>query len=184
MKKIIISICILLIVVAFLTYFQLNTNSIDEKIISQDGYTLNVLSTSEVVNFDVDKKWIPHMGETNVLDKEIEKIENTTIYLKSIHNQDQSESVYINLELKQDNENKSNGKFLYTMSINEDRTFSTVKQEWNFYNKKKLIEISHGIGDGPGALINVHFDSEQLDKLDEIFTVEYKGFLMYEYSRK
>ena len=124
------------------------------------------------------------MGETNVLNKEIKKIENTTIYIKSIHKQDQSENVYINLELKQGNENKSNGKFLNTMSINEDRTFSTVKQEWNFYNKNNLIEISHGIGDGPGALITVHFDSEQLDKLDEIFTVEYRGLLMYEYTRK
>jgi hypothetical protein len=99
--------------------------SLEEKIINQDQYSLRLISSQEEVSFAIDKDWIPSKHGDREINKKIQSIESKDIYLVSIRKDEQFGTISFLIELKQNFSNKENGKFLYTMKINEDRTFST-----------------------------------------------------------
>lgn len=160
-------------------------SSLEEKIINQDQYSLRLINSQEEVSFEMDKDWIPSKHGDRELNRKIQSTESTDIYLVSIRKDEQFGTIFFLVELRHNFSNKENGKFLYTMKINEDRTFSTgaFPAEWSLFDKDHQAELlSSGVGSG--GMLGVHISQEELDKLDRMFTVRYIGLLLYEYTRE
>jgi hypothetical protein len=157
-------------------FFEPEDTTIEEKIISHQGYSTKLLSSSESVRFVFSKNWIPDKeGKTKELDMEIKQIGSSKIILDRIFRQAKSQDLHIYLSLKQDIENKNNGKIAL---MNENIRY----EQWKVYIGEQQVPM--GFGNGfyqEEAYIVLHYN--ELDKLVPEFEIQYSGLLLYEYLK-
>jgi hypothetical protein len=177
------AVLILLILSFSINKIRNSDKAIFNRIINQNGYSIREIQKPITFTAFIKPEWFPKAkGDVSELNVEIGKVNEIGIILESVIFREND--LYFNFNAKPPL-NRPHGEFLYSSVIHADGTSSTYSVEYPYkvYTKDHSILINE-TGSGPESKFSFALKLKDVDLIKKGFTMEYKGSVLYEYSKK
>lgn len=187
MKKVI-SICLILLVVAFSSAFlyspQLSNNVLEQQVLSQQKYYLVLLDKRVPIDIFVKPEWIPKAQDEELLIQEVvATIEGNDIILDNVVYRE--DDIYFNFTTK-NNMHRNGGILIANQIIEANGEFSSENflSLLNLNNANGEVVTPGQLGIGPGFDFSIGVELADAPSIQQGFYVKNVSYMLYRYEKK
>lgn len=187
MKKVI-SICFILLVVAFASVFlynpQLSNNALEQQVLSQQKYYLILQDRKVPIDIFVKPEWIPKAQDEEIIIQEVvATIEGNDILLDNVAYREND--IYFSFTTK--NNMQRNGGILIANQIiekNGEVSSGNFLSLLNLSNANGEVIIPGQLGIGPRFDFSLGVELEDAPSIQQGFYVKNASYMLYRYKKK
>lgn len=169
---------------SFVYYSFLSQNSIEQSIIKQENYELELIKDDVSINFDYKPEWLKQeLDKPKTLMQKISQTGDSEVYIEEVVRQETR--ICISLLIKPKYKFRQ-GNFLFVDNINANGTITNSHGQWIVLkNGKELdpLRYTFGNGTGPGNRVAIFLDLDRIKDFDSSFQLMFRGLKKYAYKR-
>ncbi|PKM82904.1 MAG: hypothetical protein CVU89_01855 [Firmicutes bacterium HGW-Firmicutes-14] len=184
-RNITVSVIVIAVLLFFIYDYFFSQTSIEQRIIEQKDYHLELLADDVSIKFAFQPEWLKlELNKPKKLMQRICQTGDSETYIEEVVRQD--ERICVALLIKSQYKFRQ-GDFLFVETINPNGTITSSENgQWHILkNGKELdpLRCSFGYGSGPGSRISIFLDIDRAKDFDDSIQIMYEGLQKYEYKR-
>jgi hypothetical protein len=168
----------------FIYFFFFSSEAILDNVSKLKGYEMEITEENKPIELYIEAEWFQlRDGEEKNLNIVLDEQYNTKIILEHIIRRE--DDVYFSFTTDYALPYRK-GNFLYNGILNSDGSITVYStgQEFELINEKDESIEAGQTGSGPNSDFSFGISKEQIDQIENGFTVIYKGMYLYEYRKK